>query len=308
MEYDVLITGGTGFIGQKLIKKLLADGYSLCSLQRSSNKIKGVHNTIIIDDFNEENIKNAVSSIRCNQIIHMAAYGHHPYDVDPKLSEYINVKLVCDVLHNIDHNHLSSVIGIGSCAEYQKPDDESACDEDSKLETEKVYGSTKAQGGLRVRKICRDIGLGYSYLRLFHTYGYGEEEYRLIPYLVNSLLNKQNAELSSGIQIRDFIYIDDVTAAIMRVKQLLDSRDIYDEIFNVGSGNPVSIRDVAETVARVCGCKQDLLSFGNIALRPDEIPFLVADISKITNMTGWRPRIELENGIRKYVQIMTKER
>lgn len=304
MIFDILITGGTGFVGRSLIKRLIAEDSSICSIQRSPLEIDGVEKTVVLSNFDSRNIKRVISNIKCKQIIHLAAYGHHPYDNEQRLSESINVELLPSIIQNIDTEFLQSVIAIGSCAEYAFSEKNQKYSEDSLLERKKMYGSSKAQGGRESKRICEQLNIRYSNLRLFHTYGYGEEDYRLIPYLIETLINSKDANLSSGYQIRDFIYISDVIDAIMQVKLMIDRERIASEIFNIGSGKPISIREIAKTVAKVCRSSQDLLCFGDISIRQGEIPYLVADISKIRSATGWFPKVELKDGIKKYYDMI----
>ena len=263
--------------------------------------------TIILEDFNEVNVNRALSGIACRQLIHLAAYGHHPYDNDHKIASLINTNLLPNIVKIINREMLESIIALGSCAEYANSTVNNPYKEDSKLELEKMYGSTKVNGGINSLKLCEALGIPFVYLRLFHSYGYGEEDYRLIPYLIRNLIQEKQVKLSAGHQIRDFLYISDAVEAILMMKKLLDSGKLTSNIFNLASGKGFSIKHIARTVAKICRSSEDLLSFGEVLLRPGEIPYLVANIDKIQKNTGWHPKIELEEGVQKYLDMIIKD-
>ena len=151
------------------------------------------------------------------------------------------------------------------------------------------------------------VGLGIPFvtLRLFHVYGPGEADHRLTPYLMSSLTAGCVADLSSGDQVRDFLFVDDVADAF--IAALSSGRMIADSAYNVCSGIPVSVRHVSQMFCDTLGCSHDMLRFGALPARPDEAPWVVGDGTLFEKATGWRPEHTLEQGLRKTMSLSRTE-
>ena len=108
---------------------------------------------------------------------------------------------------------------------------------------------------------------------------------------------------SAGDQLRDFCYVDDVVQAIF---EALISEAAVGEIFNVGSGNPISIKDLIEKVRGLIG--QGKPEYGRIAYRADENMALYPDCKKIKDLIGWYPTIDIDTGLQRTIDWMRNAR
>ena len=134
-------------------------------------------------------------------------------------------------------------------------------------------------------------------LRLYLTYGPKQDANRVIPVTIQkSLLNKK-FNCSSGHQYRDFIYVDDVVSAIIKV---LKNQKINGEIFNIGSGKPIKIKKIIEKIKDTIKSGQPI--YGKIKLRKDEIPKLYPSILKAKKMLKWKPKININIGLKKTIK------
>lgn len=133
--------------------------------------------------------------------------------------------------------------------------------------------------------------------RVFMVYGPDQkDEKKLVPYVINSLLAGQPPKLGSGTRPVDWIYVDDVVAGLVRLA-LAD--DLAGKTVDLGSGQLESVRSVAERIARLTGASAPL-QFDPAADRPLE-QVRSADIEQTAALTGWRPRIGLEEGLQKTI-------
>jgi nucleoside-diphosphate-sugar epimerase len=131
---------------------------------------------------------------------------------------------------------------------------------------------------------------------LFSAYGPQEGSAALIPELCRSLLDGERPRLTSGDQLWDYVYVADAAEAVLRVGM----QPTATGFFNLGSGRVTSIRGVVERVRDLIRPGADL-GFGEIALGPDSIRHLEADIDRLRQATGWEPATDLDAGLQKTV-------
>ena len=136
-------------------------------------------------------------------------------------------------------------------------------------------------------------------LRLFLTYGPGQDESRFLPQIIRSCLKDLDFPVSAGSQVRDFCYVDDTVEAICLA---LESQSINGMVLNVASGQPSTIRELIEKVHSAIG--QGRPRYGRIPYRPGENLSLVADITKISDLLGWGPGTALDHGLQETIEWM----
>src|SRR5262249_31319402 len=141
------------------------------------------------------------------------------------------------------------------------------------------------------RELAKSAGAKVAWTRVFWLYGPGERPVRLVPAVAHALLRGEEARVSSGEQVRDFLHVADVASGVVHVAL----RDDLEGAFNVASGEPVRVRDVVAAIARIIG-REDLIRYGAFPTRPGEPPAVFADVSKLRS-TGWAPRFGLESGL-----------
>jgi nucleoside-diphosphate-sugar epimerase len=189
----------------------------------------------------------------------------------------------------------SRAVLAGSCAEY----DWSAagvCREDqTPTRPHTTYGRCKRDLGLWASSLGMERGLSVASARLFWLYGPGEHPARLVPAVARALLAGVPVSCTSGTQVRDFLHVDDAAAALVSLVGCRVTGPL-----NVGSGEPVAVREVVGEVARVCG-RPELVRLGERPTPACEPPLIVADVSRLREAVGWRPRIRLAAGVQSTV-------
>jgi len=136
--------------------------------------------------------------------------------------------------------------------------------------------------------------LSFAWCRIFYQYGPMEARERLVPHVIDRLLGGGVAETTEGGQVRDFLHVADVGAAIAAV-----ALSPLEGAVNVGSGIPVTVRDLVTAIARACDA-EDRVRFGALPYRPNDPMHVCADVTRLRS-TGFTPRFDLEGGIQDAV-------
>jgi nucleoside-diphosphate-sugar epimerase len=143
-------------------------------------------------------------------------------------------------------------------------------------------------------------------LRLFPPYGPADNERRLIPHAIKTLFSGESMKLTSGKQKWDFVYVGDIVDAYMR----LLSKNVFPrkhEVFNIGSGEAVSVREVVSKIKEITKSKSKL-EWGAVPHRASEVWFTCADVRKARKMLGWKPKTRiLKDGLSKTVSGFKKQ-
>jgi nucleoside-diphosphate-sugar epimerase len=184
---------------------------------------------------------------------------------------------------------------MGSQAEYGPH--HGALDETAATRPTTVYGVTKLCACFYAERLCRDQGIRFAWLRLFSSYGPSDDSAWMIPSVVIQLLRGQRPALTAGLQRWDYIHVADVATALIAVAQTPTAEGV----FNLGSGEAPLLREVVEAIRdRI---DQSLpLGFGEVPYRTDQVMHLQADIRRLREATGWRPRVPLREGLAQTIE------
>jgi nucleoside-diphosphate-sugar epimerase len=303
---SALVTGASGFIGTHIVARLLDEGSRVSVLVRSSSMLprewRDRVTIIACDDFSEGNLRQVCRG-PFETLFHLAAYGVLPGNRDSEVMLRVNVALPA-ALARLCGEWGARMIMAGSSAEYRRPPTNDPIRETAPLEPGKLYGSSKAAGGLMASAIASEGGTGFRLLRLFKAYGAGEAPHRLLPALVKDLSRGERVALSAGTQVLDFIHIDDIIEAMIRSDAHCRDKGGA-ATWNVATGRGHSVREFAESVARAMHADYSLLSFGAIGMRKDDEPWLVGATDLLHAELGWQPSTELDAGVRASVAALS---
>jgi nucleoside-diphosphate-sugar epimerase len=168
--------------------------------------------------------------------------------------------------------------------------------EEDAAEPENLYGITKLAVMKISEKVCTAYGMRFCGVRPFWIYGPGDSELRMIPSLIEQLLNRKRPSLTPGEQLWDFLYIDDATDALIRLAE----NPKAEGIFNLASGKAVQLKSVMEKVRDLIDPSLEL-GLGDIPYAPDQIMHLQGNIHRLEQAADWKPAVELEEGLRRTV-------
>jgi len=300
MPKKVFLTGATGFIGRHLVRCLLQNGYSVGALIRpasSATKTCGMEDVEWFngDIRNYEEISTAFSAYRPDAVIHLVTYYavvHRADEIGVMLDT--NVKGTINLLEAAkEYGGVKLFINTSSTQVYE-PLPRRIKEEDT-VRPQSLYAVTKRNA----EDVCTFYATAFSLpcvtLRLFPPYGPGDQERRLIPYVIGSLLKNTPPNLTTGRQEWDFVYIDDIVSAYLAVLKSYPFREKH-AIFNIGTGNPVSIRSIVEKIRDKLNSHVDL-PWGSVSHRANEVWYNSADISKAETELHWAPKTEIDPGL-----------
>ena len=283
----VFVTGGAGFIGIHLCKKLaLLHKVTVYDNFSNSNKenfpiVENV--TLIVGDI-LNNSKLLDSMKNHDVVIHLAAKTDVVDSIhDPDNTFQTNVQGSQNVLDSCKFNNISKIIVISSASVYQNSD--KPVTEASIVEPLSPYGQSK----LDMEKIIMQSKIDYTILRLFNVYGDGHTSGVITNFKKNILENKPLIIFGDGKAIRDFIHIDDV------VNGIIISMKSKSGIYNIASGNGTSINDLAKLFIQLSGKNSEII---HKSARDGEIIYSVANITKSQKELGFYPKTSLDDGLR----------
>ena len=303
---SVIVTGCAGFIGSNLVPRLLGEGLTVVCVD---NLYSGSWSNIAVDDERVVRVTADVSDLRVlreslsrvvragdvESVIHLAAIvGVEEAARDPGFAVRVNVGGTANVLEEAVRLGADRVVLASSAAVYGEPVN-LPIREDHPLQPINVYGETKVAAERLLWLYHRLYGVKGVALRIFNAYGprmrpgpYASVVYKLVE---AALRGGKFVVYGDGTQTRDFIYVSDVVDALVKA---LSSN--YVGPANVGSGVETSIIRLHETLCRATGlCPQ--LAYG--PPRKGDVRRSVASIELSSEALGWRPRISLDEGLRR---------
>lgn len=307
-----VVTGGTGYIGRRLIGRLAQGGdvdvAVLC--RRGPERPEPGVVYAATDEWSaaglskslDDAFDGAISGRSVETVFHLAGYGVRPGERDVEEMIRVNAALPA-TMTAFAALRGARLLTAGSNAEYADPrptanDEAATLSETAELQSTRLYGSSKAAGWLAAAASARALGVIHLHLRIFNVYGPFEHEHRLTSTIVRAHLAGEKAPLSDGAQVRDFIHVDDVVEAFLSAAATIP-RDLSEAI-NICTGRGVSVRCFAESMARALNARpEELLNFGAITRRPDDIDRLVGAPSKAADLIGWRARLSINEGVRR---------
>ena len=302
----VLITGATGFIGSHLTRRLIEGGFEVGIIKRERSdawQIKDLLNKIVVYDVDlrdTQEVSKAVSHFRPGVIFHLATYyavEHESQEVSLMIDT--NVLGTVNLLEASKESMVKLFVNTSSCFVYKES--EYKLRENDDLSPLNLYALTKIQAEEACTFYAKKYGLKIITFRLFPPYGPADHERRLIPHVIKTLLDGERLKLTTGRQWWDFVYVDDIVDAYFKLLSVPDLPPKH-EIFNIGSGDAVSVREVVSRIKEIVGSELEP-DWGAIPHRKNEVWFTCADMSKTENFLGWQPKIQiLEEGLEQTVK------
>jgi UDP-glucose 4-epimerase len=292
----VLITGASGFVGSFLLKQLIKEGkhkvavilrdplnaWRIQSCLKNVYLIKGS-----LDD--PDSYRSQFSIFRPDVLIHLAWDGVGSKSRNAK-GQWRNVSYMLELMEIAVAQDVGTFIGLGSQAEYGLVN--ASIDENEITKPTTLYGVSKLAACNIGQVMAASSNIRFSWLRLFSSYGPMDQPDWLIPYLINSLLRGESPNLTLAEQLWDFIHVSDVASAI---KIMIDKPNA-NGIFNIGSGNALPLKSIIEKTRDLINPSL-ALNFGAIPYRLDQVMHLEANIDLLSNATGWKPIVGINEGL-----------
>ena len=292
----ILVTGGCGYVGRLLIKKLykLGSQVFVFDVISSSEPIHGViyNNVDLLDN---DLLCKLINQIKPQKIYHLAASLDRTRDYDV-IDEILDINLkgtnnLLRALREIDYTSFiytstSEVYGNQTIIPFK---------EDMALHPISPYSLSKAAAELSIQTFSNIYNKPYTILRLFNIYGPNMPENFFIPQLVSALKDDRDFDMTKGEQKRDFIFIDDVIETLIISSK---NKNANNQIFNVCSGASNSLRELALEIQKLIPSDSSI-NFIAIPYRKNEIWDMIGDNTKIKETLFFDNKIDLSEGLRR---------
>ena len=300
MKKKIIIVGGTGFLGFHLAKLCLKKKWQVISVSRKKpKKIRFLKNIkyIFVDIAQKKNLqKKLKNDMDACFLVNLGGEVEHNKLKRTFSSHYKGLKNLSQIFLN---KSLKKFIQIGSSLEYGKI--QSPHKESFKLSPQSNYAKAKALASRELLSNHKKYDFPFLIVRPYQVYGPYQDLNRFIPIVIANCIKDKIFPCSSGVQARDFLYIDDFVNFIIKI--LLDKK-LKGEIFNVGYGSPKKIKNIIFLIKSLIGKgKPDI---GKIKLRREESPTSYPDISKAFKLTGWKPKVRFNIGLKKTINYYQK--
>jgi CDP-paratose synthetase len=295
-KIKVLITGGTGYIGSNLVKKMLINN--------------NLDITLVVRDINsaKELFMDSVNYIECgdlkifiydiekllpNIVIHLAAYSTSS-DMPNEIRRLIesNIIFTSNLLIALSNIKIDLFINTGSFSEYHY--------NNNLISPTYFYSTTKSSARYMIEYFSKKNSFNFINMILYTVYGKKSKNKKIIDYVIESLDSKESIAMSDGKQILDFVHIDDVVnffyTIIVNNKNIKNSRIDY----FIGTGQCFSIRELVIKIENITSKKANIAWGKNKSRKIDTIK-ACASIESVTKELNYEIKILLDEGLKKYI-------
>lgn len=290
----VLLTGATGFIGSQVARALKTAGHDLRVSVRPDSDRAAIADLaadleFVVCDLWDASAADLERLCRGIDLCVHAAWYAKPGEYLASPENLRCVKGSLALLEALAGASCPRVVMVGSCFEYRFGPD--ALSESSPVDPTSLYAASKVATRYMGEQLAALRGIRFLWARPFYQYGPFEHPKRLVPAVMGALLRGEKVDVSSGVQVRDFLHVRDVGEALAAAA----TSDLTG-VVNVGSGTPVTVRTIVETIESLVGSTR-LVQFGGRPDNPTDPPFVSADITRLRGATGWAPRFDLRTGL-----------
>jgi UDP-glucose 4-epimerase len=311
-EMNMLVTGGAGFIGRWVVKKLLDDGHHVWVLDDLSNgrkenlaefaEHKGLKEFIIGDIKNENLLEALFDSVSFDMCYHLGASINVQDSIDDPRTTFNNDTVGTFYIMEQCRKHNVKVVFMSTCMVYDRCMDEAGITEEHPTKPASPYAGAKIAAENMVLSYYYAYGLPVVVIRPFNTYGpfqkTGGEGGVVAIFIRNQLKGLPLNIYGDGTQTRDLLYVEDCARFVVEAGY---SDAVNGEIVNAGLGRDITINDLAAFIAQGNEYAPQQVEVKHVPhIHPQsEIQKLLCNYTKAKRMLGWEPKVTLEEGIAK---------
>jgi len=303
---NVLITGGTGYIGFRLYK-LIKEKCSLCTIIGSKTRyIKTDNNWYDVDIRDKEKILSILRNTKYDIIFHLAALIQVNESIEFPLKYFdVNTNGTLYLLEAIRKTQNKPKIIFNSSGLVYGNVQYLPIRENHPIDPNNPYSASKAAAENIIVGYSNTYGFDSTIFRLFTVYGPNQYSNLLIPSIIKRCLNEEKIRVGNLYPTRDFIYIQDVVSSLIHAAY---SKNKGVNIYNIASGKEYKIGDVINMILHLTKRdKKDLIQDENLMRNnKTEIKRISVDISKAKKELNWEPKVSLQHGLEKCIAFESK--
>lgn len=315
------ITGGAGFIGSSLSKKLLEEGNKVVTIDNfcefynpkiKENNIKEFeknenYKIYRADIRDRQAIKQIFDENQIDIVMHLAAMaGVRPSIENPVLYQEVNCMGTQNILEEMKEHDIKNLVMASSSSVYGN------CKEVPFREDMVVdyaispYAATKKANEVMTHVYHKLFDMNVMMLRFFTVYGPKQRPDLAINKFTRLMLNDEEIPMfGDGTTSRDYTYIDDIVDGIKKsCEYCMNNQDVY-EILNIGNSSPVSLREMIDTIGKALGIEPKIKQ---LPMQPGDVDRTFADVSKAKKLIGYEPKTSFEEGIKNFVNWYKENR
>jgi len=287
----VLVTGSAGFIPSHVVDELKHRGYEVISFDIYDNKEQDIRNPKMVEAY----------MMDADYCMHMAAHPYIPFGYShPNEFFETNATGTLNVLNaakktgaRVVYTSTSEVYG--SSEHPNKP-----MDEHHRINPQSTYAVAKYAGDGLCRTYHKEHNLDVTVVRMFNNFGPRETWRYIIPEIIEQLSKGTHLHLGNIYAERDFTYVTDGAKALVDV---MESDKLNGETVNCGTGETWSVENIAYMLGDIFYPDKEIrITVDETRLRPWDVDRLICDSSKLMRTTGWKPRVEFNEGLKKTVE------
>ena len=306
----ILVTGGKGFIGSKIVEMLSNDGHKITVVD--NHDTYGIMTKQELDKLYKWRTRNwepknvsVIPGDILDRLVCLKAFSHNP-DIVIHLATYPRAKIVdedpivgipkvinttTNLLWHSSKWNIKKFVYISSSMVYG--DFVDGTKEDANTKPKNIYGEAKLTGERMVKLFAKRDGLNYNIIRPSGVYGPGDMPDRVVSKFFEKAMSNKTITLHNGENKVDFTYRQDAARGII----LAALSSVANVSFNITAGNATSLRTLAEKIIEITGSKSDVEDIGNHELYPMRGTL---DIGRAKDLLEYEPQFTLEQGLKSY--------
>lgn len=297
----ILVTGGAGFIGSNFVNYLsdknheilILDSLTYAADVNNLTKLDTMHYKLVIGDICDKNILKSVFP-QIDYVVHFAAESHVDNSIlSPDKFISTNVLGTHNLLEAAREYSVKKFLYVSTDEVYGSIDSGSFVESDN-YNPSSPYSASKAAAEMLVMAYGKTFGINFNISRCSNNYGPRQHREKLIPCFIDLLKNSKPVKLyGTGLNVRDWIYVDDHCEALYRI--LISGVD--KQIYNISTSEELSNLEITEILVRAMGVSRDLIQY--VEDRPGHDFRYSISSEKIFADLGFLPKVTFEEGIKK---------
>ncbi|OHD34494.1 MAG: hypothetical protein A2086_08160 [Spirochaetes bacterium GWD1_27_9] len=302
MIKNVLITGGTGFIGSNLMTQLLKNDFNIILLKRSfsnTERINDILPKIKFYDIDKIDLLDIFKKEKIDLVINLATF-YKKFDSYSDIETIFNANLIygAKILELMGIFGIKNIINTGSFFEYSYSKSQVKENSD-KTNPLNIYGVSKVLFENMLTFYSKKYNIKSVTLRLFYPYGERDNKNKLIPHIISNALADKEIRILNPNQIIDFIYIKDVVSAYIKTINNFSSLKSKNTAINIGSGKFFSVQEIIDTIEKLIGKKLNIIVEKN---NNEDPKFSYSNINLAKKIISWQPEYSLSDGLKETIE------